>query len=177
MVTTRVQKNTDQDCSKKDWKKIRAKALNYARRRGANEVAEDFAQYYCIAIFRGRKTSLKNLFTDFMRSNFGDLRNEIGIQKAREKIEYKDLNGPYNCYADLAIEPFIDWTSEEFFDETFDFLSEFDRALLRSYRDGKNCAEIGAQLDCSPTRVSQKFKIVKDKIKKNFGQKSIGFYA
>jgi DNA-directed RNA polymerase specialized sigma24 family protein len=58
------------------------RAKNMAARWGYRCCAEDFAQEVCLAISKGRKASMKQMFIDFLRREYGDYRFAGGDKKA-----------------------------------------------------------------------------------------------
>ena len=55
-------------------KKLWEVCCRYARKRGYSQFADDFAQEAVFARIRGRKASLDQLLTDFLRKEYGDSR-------------------------------------------------------------------------------------------------------
>lgn len=63
-----------------DYKKLHKRAMTYAKFRLFDEqIREDFAQEYCLAVFAGKSRILKFAYIDFLRKYYGrkDDRNEI----------------------------------------------------------------------------------------------------
>ncbi len=56
------------------------------------EDQEDFQSWACIKLLSGRKTTLKNLYVDFMRENFGDVRFEYGRLKSKAKATSRQFD-------------------------------------------------------------------------------------
>ena len=76
------------------YKDLYNRALTYARVQNYPSLAEDFAQEYCLAIFRGRKASIKHLFIDFLRKYFVDFhkQKENGVMKYNERAWPVEFN-------------------------------------------------------------------------------------
>lgn len=54
-----------------DWNKYKNACLNYARHYNRPDDADDFAGWACLKVFEGRKASIKNLFIDYLRNEYG----------------------------------------------------------------------------------------------------------
>lgn len=77
--------------SDNDFRAIWGKAKGLACARGHSEFAEDFAQEACIAIAAGRKATLDQILTDFLRRYHGDLRTSSGRQRAYASCYAKSI--------------------------------------------------------------------------------------
>ena len=63
-------------------------AYKYAKYSKHKELAEDFAQYYCLRILEGRSAYLPGNFVDYMRETFGDSRNISFLRESKVGYEY-----------------------------------------------------------------------------------------
>lgn len=72
------------DYNNADWKMYSGRCKNYAFRNGKRQDSEDFAQFACEKIFKGRKATIKQLFIDYLRKHHGDTRSSCGTLKRGE---------------------------------------------------------------------------------------------
>lgn len=82
----------DTEIIKTDWTKIRKYCEKYAERKGQKGIAEDFSQYACLILYRGRRASISKIFIDFIRDQYGRT-NKGGVVVKPTKI------GPKNSYS------------------------------------------------------------------------------
>lgn len=75
----------------RDEKSLWNYAVRYATRMGFRNDAEDFAQECLLKIQSGRRSSVENLFIDFIRSQQGRFK-EKRTAKAREMLSYDLFN-------------------------------------------------------------------------------------
>ena len=64
----------------KELKQIWEATHRYACKRQYHQLADDFAQEACIALHRGRKASLKQLFIDHLRKEYGSTGTRSSIK-------------------------------------------------------------------------------------------------
>jgi len=93
-------------------KSLIKKAKNYANKRGYSQFADDFAQEVYISCRGTIRTSFSNLFTDFLRKEFGDTRIPSGKLKSGARHRGVPFDGlrPGLCdralsYADTLASP------------------------------------------------------------------------
>jgi RNA polymerase sigma factor (sigma-70 family) len=137
----------------KDYNKLWKRAKNMSLRSGFNEQdAEDAAQAICLKVFKGRKTSLKNLFIDHLREQFGSTRHwkdGIGIKLQRGYRELTDrIAEPYQP-EDIA--PKLQEFSKH-------FTGRAQEVFCMRFIEGYTGAEIATKLSLSRTRVYELLK-------------------
>lgn len=67
-----------------DFKKLRARAMRFACSCGYGGLAEDFAQEYCFAFWRGEHRSLVYQLANFLRAEYG----RIDCNPARNRVNF-----------------------------------------------------------------------------------------
>lgn len=68
------------------------KANNYAIRKGHRQISEDFASWATIKFIEGRKARIKDLYVDYLREEYGDVRSISGLQKSNSRRFAKEYN-------------------------------------------------------------------------------------
>jgi hypothetical protein len=68
--------------SDKKFIELRRRCETIAKRKGYPNEAEDFAQYAAEKWLLGRRTTVDQLFTDYLRQNYGDFRSPGGRDRA-----------------------------------------------------------------------------------------------
>jgi len=67
--------NSRQLMNDEEIRKYQKRCIQHAKRAGHSQLADDFAQEAIIKrVFANRKTTIKNLFIDFLRKEYGDTR-------------------------------------------------------------------------------------------------------
>lgn len=54
-----------------DIEDLRRRAVSFALKRGYRHEAEDFAQEFLFARFKGRSSAMKHIFVDYLRNTYG----------------------------------------------------------------------------------------------------------
>ena len=78
----------------KSIRKLLNRARNYARQKGYQNDADDFAQEYYIARSRGRQGTIGQIFIDYLRGYYGDTRAACGHVRANERISRLSFDDP-----------------------------------------------------------------------------------
>jgi RNA polymerase sigma factor (sigma-70 family) len=136
-----------------------------ARKGGYGHLADDFAQEACIALARGRKASIDQLFVDFLRTEYG--RTGVystpgGRAKAAARHGSVEFNTELHQRSTLDTpDAGLDGAcGDQEFERLFRIarvvLDEFELAVFEAaYGQLKPQAEIGEQIGVSASRVSQ----------------------
>lgn len=80
------------DMTPADVERFQKRARVIARERGHPELAEDFAQQIFIAFARGWRSTLDQLFVDFLRDEFGSSRTPSGRARAASRASTFSLD-------------------------------------------------------------------------------------
>lgn len=69
------------------------KAKAYARRRnfGNEEFSEDFTSWAVIKFIEGRKARIRDLYTDYLRAEYGDTRTACGTERSNARRFAKEF--------------------------------------------------------------------------------------
>lgn len=145
-------------------KKIQVRARRVARDWGYPEEADDFAQEAAIAIFRGRKASVKDLFIDYLRTQYGrtGLRSTAnGLARSNAKHSMRSLDAPISRENEDSLHSIIaaprsdprplgaDWRDRGSFRGRDALIAELRHDFEMSVR------EIADLLGVTPSRISQ----------------------
>lgn len=146
--------------SEEEIKHLTDVAKSLASKYGPPEFADDFSQYALEMLFKGRKSTLKQLMIDFKRSEFGDYRHPNGIKR---KIAYYD-----NINA--TAHPGVEDAHAISFDMMIKGFSGIDRtALVLYYKWSLTLKEIGHSLGVSEALICVTLKEVHAKLNKKYG--------
>lgn len=137
-----------------------------ARQKGFADYAEDFGQEAFIKIAEGRKTSLENLFIDYLRKHRGDKRNGSYDARINANVYAKDIHTPEfdqpNESADTdAIGVRLD--SRRCDQRIRANLNLRERIIYDMVMSGHEGDEIGDYLGVTPSRISQRLRSIKTK--------------
>lgn len=123
-----------------------------------HEHAEEFAQEAFIKYSNGN-TNLNWLIIDFKRKEFGDIRTPAGRNRANANIEFNEFYiGRSNGSLD----------GNQFESLSFDRYLKLDERYLYKeiFEDGFKGKEIAIYYNVSESRISQKLKLIKNKLSK-----------
>lgn len=137
---------------------LRNRAKKLAKSKGMSDCADDFAQEAYLALARGRKAQLRELWVDFLRGTFGDNRSLKSIKRI---IQYEDVLPEVEFYSD----------SEEgvLWDSVLNNLSAEERLpIVLYFQWGLTLKEIGYTIGVSEGRVSQQMTAIMKNLKKRF---------
>ena len=145
----------------------RSKAYSYAKsRRSTESEAQDFAQTATISIVGGRKATMEQLYTDYLRSVAGDVRHPNSMMNKTshygDMVEIENMlpNHPTGAEA-CDFGAMIQTTKGE------------ERAMLvLKYQWDLTEKEIGYCLGVSEGRISQRLTEIKKKLKKRLGKEN-----
>lgn len=162
-----------------DYKALRRLALNYAYGRGMRdeELREDFAQEYCLAIFEGKHRDLKIQYCNFCRKYFGrndkfatrkDLERSLSFQNSIP-IEYVAKNLSHDD--DTLLRMIEKEELEETIARLFKYFPQ-EGLVVRLILEGLSQSEIGLRMDICQSRVSQLFSLVCIRLRRKFGRES-----
>lgn len=140
-----------------DWHSKIKQLRAYAIKRKHPQLADDFAQEAAFALSRGRKATFEQLFTDFLRTGYGDTRSNSGAARSRatltaKTIDTHDFGGLPTAIARDWRMPIIDRKHFKFWDTT-----ERCIAILR-FEWGFSEAEIADCFGVTESRVCQRIK-------------------
>lgn len=134
------------------FRTIQKAATERATRGNFPNEAQDFAQYAAMKIAGGRKAKMSQLFTDYLREKFGDVRDDAA--KAVQALRYAEQAG-YMDVTDMELPADTQGTDLDFFALLGD-LEQRDRAILvLRHKWGMDLKEIGEVFGVSEGRVSQ----------------------
>lgn len=141
-----------------NYKALRKRALSYARFRGmqSEELCEDFAQEYCLAIFEGHTRILPFQFANFMRKIGGRFYDGKKQDKHFVNLQYEELDE--NTVFSLTMAPPVDPIREVQYSELRSSLALLNaRELLVAsfYLRGFSQKEIAYKMGYDPTRICQ----------------------
>ena len=150
-------------------KQFWSKAVSYARSKGLQNDAEDFAQEACLEIIGGRKAGLRFLLIDYLRRRYGRSRERGLTPKFFEQRYWMPIDKPdeagtpfHQPAGDIGGQPEFergDWLSRI---DIYGRESEiFDLIVI----DGMKEAEVGEDFGITESRVSQVMKVVREKTK------------
>lgn len=142
-----------------DQKKFWNFLYRYGLKKGLrHEYAEEFAQEAFIKYSNGN-TNLNWLITDFKRKEFGDIRTLAGRNRANANIEFNESyhgrsNGSLdgNQFESLPLDRYLKLDERYLYEEIFE--------------DGFEGKEIAIYYNVSESRISQKLKLIKNKLSK-----------
>lgn len=75
-------------------RKFIRRAKSYVYKRGRHELADDFSQEAVIALITGRKATIPQLYVDFLRKEYGDLRSPHGRARSSSLLYGTSLDQP-----------------------------------------------------------------------------------
>jgi len=150
-------------------KSLWAKAACYARSKGLQNDAEDFAQEACLAALKRSSVRLSSLFIDYLRQQYGRSRERGHTPKLYERRYWVPIDEPdedgkpfHQPSGDIGGQPEFereDWLSRI---DIYGRESEiFDLIVI----DGMKEAEVGEDFGITESRVSQVMKVVREKTK------------
>jgi len=142
-----------------DFEKQRHFAKLHAIRKGFDRDAEDFAQEVCLAYVRGRKATISQLFTDYLRQWYGDTRTLGGRIRSRATLFYE--NEPERCSDGMLGPDGDNWQC------VVGFLKGSDKCIITlKYKWGLSEAEIGNCFGVTESRICQRIKGIQGRIRK-----------
>lgn len=142
-----------------DVNRLKQIAMSETGKFGQIELCDDFIQFAAEALLRGRKATVKQLFTDFIREEYGDSRYQT-----HAKISPKHLVG-------LDQVDFGSYDDKHHSEYNF-LLNSYkgtDRVILVLYFEwDMSLKEIGHTLGISEGRVSQILKTLTKNLRKRY---------
>lgn len=152
-------------------KKYQERCKAHARRQGHSELADDFAQEAIIQkAIAGRKTTIQNLFIDFLRKEYGDTRSPGGRARSSAmrygtSLDQKAPGDDATLLHELVASPERD---PEAFGSSWRDAVTFrgrDAVIAELLLDDEASNEnVASYLGVSPSRVSQVMRRVKKEI-------------
>lgn len=144
--------------SKYDIEELRSVAIYSATAAGHGSIAEDFAQEATLALSQGRKATISQLLTDFIRHEYG--RSETGAKgymwnekRGFLELDHTQEGEPHSYNLD--------------FNKHLSCLDSIERAYVVLYHKwGLSLLEIGDAFGLSEGRVSQQLSAINSKIKR-----------
>lgn len=140
-------------------KELIDRAKSYAESKGYHELADDFSQVAAMALYRGRKATLPQLFTDYLRQEKGDPRS----------VRYEMYRSEYAAWLDYTMheqETHSPVMSTVAWEDSLSELEPVTRAcLVLSYEWGLTLKEIANCFGLSEGRISQVMTKVKQELK------------
>lgn len=159
------------------------RAKHVAVKRGYPELADDFSQEIFIAFARGWHSTLDQLFTDYLRKEYGNTRTPGGLEKRLAKSRTVSLDEPCSetesgaHFHELIADPrSIKERAEsdiDFQDLSFLFTGRQVEIFSLYYLEEWSTATIGDWLGLTESRISQLLKLIKKEIQNYFAMKEL----
>ena len=144
---------------KEDYDRLKGIAKALTKRFNKPELTDDLVSFASEAIVRGRKATVKQLYVDFLRQEFGDSRGLSSTFKLANALEWED-------YMDMEV---LDSHSVDFNKIVNSFKGEDKAVLVLYYQWSLTMKEIGNVFGCSEASISIRFKEINNKLKGKFG--------
>jgi len=155
---------------KADIEKLLSIARSHAKKRGYESIADDFAQEVYIEYAGGRKTTIKNLFIDFLREQYGSTRHPSGRARIAAVRTQVSLDAPAGDGIDALKHEFIGGAPDDSGPKRDPRRYDVD-FRGREYLIYKLCVldelsqdEVGEGFGLDPSRISQLLSNVKKEI-------------
>lgn len=149
-----------------DYERAHKVALAYANKNGGKEIAEDFAQEYCLQLLEGKTANIHWQYTNYFRKYYGDTRSKCNRTyftsiKNENLIFYQDYDTPI--------------LQEELMQLAKKRLSATKLWVLSLYMRGYSQPEIAKTLGLNQSRICQILLEIPQILKNSLDKKETAF--